>query len=99
MVFGMQRANGDWFAVDKGGNDCVPVFASSAEAMTARSRNPQMECFRAVEIGEEALQVLTHEKPHFWLIVDPLLKLSRGRSIDGVQLAGMVRNDEAIARS
>lgn len=93
MVFGMQRANGDWYAVSQGSGYCVPIFATSTAATTARSQDSRMECFRAVEIGEQALQhlITTHEKPDFRLITDPLRKLKRGEVIDQDQLTRLVR--------
>jgi len=38
-MYGMQRANGDWFALNDGECLRMPVFRSSGEAMQARSLN------------------------------------------------------------
>ncbi len=51
-MYAMQRANGDWFAMDKGGRLHVPVFHSSWEAMLARVRNWGMQLFKPVLLGE-----------------------------------------------
>src|ERR1044072_5112216 len=94
-LFAMRRANGDWFALDDQGSYRVPVFQSSGAAMTARSRESGMECFRPVALDTIALRnlVTTDEgKAGFWLIADPLVKLSRGRALERQQLEQFMAN-------
>jgi hypothetical protein len=94
-LFAMRRANGDWFALDDQGSFRVPVFHSSGEAMLARSRETGMECFRPVALDRVAFTNLTttdEGKACFWLVADPLMKLSRGRPLDRKQLEDFVRN-------
>jgi hypothetical protein len=94
-LFAMRRANGDWFALDDHGGFRVPVFHSKGEAMLARSRDTGMECFRPVVIDELAFKNLTttdEGKACFWLIADPLMKLSRGHPFDRQQLEEFMRN-------
>jgi hypothetical protein len=96
-LFAMRRANGDWFALDDHGGFRVPVFHNSSDAMTARLLDTGMECFRPVELNDEALKNLTttdEGKACFWLVADPLMKLSRGRSFDAKQLEEFMRNGE-----
>jgi hypothetical protein len=96
-LFAMRRANGDWFALDDQGSFRVPVFHSSGEAMLARSRETGMECFRPVALDTAAFRNLTttdEGKACFWLVADPLMKLSRGRPLDRKQLEDFVRNGE-----
>jgi hypothetical protein len=96
-LFAMRRANGDWFAVDDNGRFRVPVFFSSSAAMAARMQNTGMECFRPVLIDETALTDLTttdEGKGSFWLVSDPLLKLSKGRSLDHQELDALLRGPE-----
>lgn len=91
--YAMQRANGDWYALDDAGNYRVPVFSSTRDAMIARSRDAGMECFRPVMLEQIAFQNLTttdNGKACFWLVDNPAIKLSRGRRIDGEQLAGLL---------
>ena len=93
--FAMRRANGDWFALDDDGLFRVPVFHSSGAAMVARSREAGMECFRPVALDDNAFRNLTttdEGKACFWLIDDPLMKLSRGRSLEGKDLARLRSN-------
>jgi hypothetical protein len=94
-MFAMQRANGDWFALDDHGKFRVPVFNSASEAMVARSRETGMECFRPVMLDEAAFLNLTttdEGKACFWLVRDPSINLSRGRALDRAQLAMILRN-------
>lgn len=96
-LFAMRRANGDWFALDDQGSFRVPVFHTSAEAMVARSRDMGMECFRPVILDAAALKNLTSTdegKACFWLVADPLRKLSLGRSLDRNQLEEFMKNGE-----
>lgn len=97
-LFAMQRANGDWFAIDDHGGFRVPVFQSQSHAMLARSRDTGMECFRPVLLDEKAFKNLTttdEGKASFWLVGDPLMKLSRSRPLDRQQLAAYLQNGNA----
>lgn len=96
-LFAMRRANGDWFALDDSGSFRVPVFHTSGEAMLARSLDTGMECFRPVVLDDVAFKNLTttdEGKACYWLVADPLLKLSRGRSLDTKQLEEFRRNGD-----
>jgi hypothetical protein len=89
-LFAMQRANGDWFALDDNGRFRVPVFHTANAAMVARSRDTGMECFKPVVLDEVAFKNLTttdEGKACFWLIENPSIKLSRGRPLDHLELA------------
>ena len=91
-LFGMQRANGDWFALSNNGDLRMTVFLSVAEAMHARSRNSEMECFRPVAIDKRALDALTAadgDTVCFCLVLDPSRKLKRGRPIDVAELRSL----------
>ena len=56
-----------------------------------------MECFRPVMLDATALENLTttdEGKACFWLVADPLRKLSRGRAFDRQQLSQFMANGE-----
>ena len=94
-LFAMRRANGDWFSIDDGGAFRVPLFQSSGDALLARSRETGMECFRPVLLDARAFENLTttdEGKACFWLVADPLRKLSTGRAIDRQQLVRLIAN-------
>lgn len=93
-LYAMQRANGDWFALNDRSGFRVPVFHSNDHAMMARSRDSGMECFRPVVFDQGAIKELTTrdgETVSFWLVDNPLIKLSRGRPFDYAQLAVLLR--------
>ena len=94
-LFAMQRANGDWLALDDQGKFRVPIFHSAREAMIARSRDTGMECFKPVALDDAAFVNLTttsEGKACFWLVADSSIKLSRGRELDHEQLGQIIRN-------
>ncbi len=99
-LFAMQRANGDWFALDDHGLFRVPIFHGRGAAMLARSRESGMECFRPVLLDETTFENLTTTdggKACFWLVEDPLMKLSRGKALDTPELARVMRNGNTTA--
>ena len=101
-LFAMQRANGDWFALDDKGGFRVPLFHSSGAAMIARSRESGMECFRPVALDAAAFTNLTttdEGKASYWLVADPLMKLSNGRPLDRKQLEQFMKNGDGRATS
>ena len=55
-IYAMQRANGDVFALDHNGGFCVPLFHSSSDAMTARSRNVDMLLFKPIALADRLLR-------------------------------------------
>ena len=58
-----------------------------------------MECFRPVLLDEPAFLDLTTTdggKASFWLITDPLLKLSKGRLLDHLELETLLREREGV---
>ena len=99
-LIAMRRANGDWFALDDQGRFRVPVFHTANDAMLARLRDSGMECFRPVVLDAVAFKNLTttdEGKACFWLVEDPLRRLSLGRPMDHKQLSVLMQNGEAKA--
>ena len=92
-VFGMRRANGDWFALEDRKSFRVPVFSSSSDAMQARAFNPEMLLFKPVLLDERALKDLAAEEngdaAHFWLVDDFQVNLKRGRRLQYGQLTAL----------
>src|SRR4030095_15638029 len=101
-LFGMQRANGDWFALSNNGDLRMTVFLSAAEAMRARSRNTEMECFRPVALDKLALDALTADEGDtvcFCLVSDASRKLKRARPIDLAELTSLSASCKTVKRS
>jgi hypothetical protein len=92
----MQRANGDWFALDDRGRFRVPVFSSRRDGMPSRVNNWGMRLFKPVPLDARALRELVPAdgagETDFWLVDDPFTSLNRGRSIDLAQLSLLVQD-------
>jgi len=95
-VFGMQRANGDWFALEDRKTFRVPIFSSSSDAMQARAFNPEMFLFKPALLDERALKELAAEvngdAAHFWLVDDFQVNLKRGHRMQYGELAILCHN-------
>lgn len=93
-IFALQRANGDVFALDHNGGFCVPLFHSSSDAMTARSRNTDMLVFKPVAVGDRLLREIAPQgngsDVALLLIKDPLRSLKHGHPIEHAELVLLV---------
>jgi len=93
LFYGMRRANGDWFALEVGGRNRVPVLRTNAGAWRARARNQELMLFRPAPVDEKALEELAtadEGRPAaFWLVdeEEPAATLAHGRPLDFEQLA------------
>jgi hypothetical protein len=94
-LYAMQRANGDWFALDDRGRFRVPVFSSQRGGMMARVSNWGMRLFKPVALDARSLGELVPadgvSETDFWLVDDPFTGLSRGRLIDRAQLSQLMQ--------
>jgi hypothetical protein len=97
-IFAMQRANGDWFALDHHGCLRVPLFHSRQDAMIARLRNIGLLVFKPVLLNERFLKEivpLPHEdEVDFCMVEDPFASLKRGSIIKRTQLAWLIRRPD-----
>ena len=96
----MQRANGDVFAIDHNGGFGVPLFHSSSDAMTARSRNADMLLFKPVALNDRLLRETAPRRGRsdvaLLLVEDPLRNLKHGRLLEHADLVLLVQ--QGIAR-
>lgn len=97
-IYAMQRANGDWFALEGHGRLRVPLFHSSHDAMIARLRNFGMLLFKPVALDA---RLLKENKPaaggsevDFFIVNDPFASLNRGRPVQQAQLALLISNPD-----
>lgn len=92
-IYVMQRANGDIFSFDHQGRLRVPLFRSSSEAMTARSRNVEMLLFKPVVLNGGLLSELVPASGganvDLWLVKDPF-SLKRGDLVEHSRLAMLI---------
>jgi len=100
-IYAMQRANGDVFAVDNKGRFCVPLFHSSRDAMTARTRNGEMLLFKPVAVDARLLGELRpkggQNNVDLLLVKDPLRSLKRGDRVDHAELVLILGNHTCSA--
>jgi hypothetical protein len=83
-VFGMRRANGDWFVLEAAGQSRVLLFRDLAVAWRARAINPELMLFWPTPIDERALaEFATAEQGQ----EDPAADLQHGHPLEYMQLA------------
>ena len=94
-MYAMQRANGDWFALNQREGFRVPIFSSNREAMQARAFNVEMLVFKPVLVDESALRDLapvdSQAPSHFWLVNDACVNMKRGVALEHSELAALIR--------
>src|SRR5712691_7685472 len=97
-IYAMQRANGDWFALNQPEGFRVPIFSSNREAMQARAFNVEMLVFKPVLLDERALKDLeptAGERPaYFWLVEKASTSMKRGIALSYPELTLLSRESE-----
>ncbi len=97
-LYAMQRANGDWFALEQREGFRVPIFSSNREAMQARAFNVELLVFKPVPLDERALnelvQVESQRPSHFWLVNNACANMKSGVVLGHSELAGLVRGEK-----
>src|SRR6185436_4048161 len=97
-IFAMQRANGDWFALDHHGGLCVPLFHSIHDAMMARLHNFGLLLFKPVVVDALFLKKIAplpgEDAVDFCMIHDPFASLNSGSIVGRRELALLIRPDE-----
>ena len=93
-IFAMQRANGDWFALDHYGRLRVPLFHSIHDAMMARLRNVGLLLFEPVVVDARFLKKIVplpgEDEVDFCMIDDPFAGLNRGATLGRRELAVLI---------
>lgn len=99
----MQRANGDWFALERGPGFRMPVFSSNAEARRAHAFNPEMLVFKPTPLDERALSDLHTADGNggvsFWLVKEGFANMKHGIVLQYAELASLVRGDSRPDRA
>ena len=97
-MYAMQRANGDWFALEQQEGFRVPIFSSTHEAMQARAFNVELLVFKPVAVDERALKDLapaSDQRPtHFWLVKDACVNMKNGVALEHSELVGLIRGEK-----
>ncbi|HEX7294947.1 MAG TPA: hypothetical protein VF251_04285 [Pyrinomonadaceae bacterium] len=104
-VFGMRRANGDWFVLEVDGQRRVLIFRYLIGAWRARAKNDQLMLFWPALIDERALAEFASadngQPTCFWLIdeEDPAADLRHGHPLEYMQLCTLERLTESPLRT
>ena len=79
-VYGMRRANGDWFALEDNGKLRVPVFHSTHDAFMARLRTVEMLLFSPIALDGHLLSEMVDGRSpvDFWMVNNPFASLRPG---------------------
>ena len=97
-MYAMQRANGDWFALEQREGFRVPIFSSNREAMQARAFNVELLVFKPVLVDSRALKdlapALDQRPTHFWLVKDACVNMKHGVALEHSELAGLIRGEK-----
>jgi len=97
-IFAMQRANGDWFALDHHGGLRVPLFHSVHDAMMARLHNFGLLLFKPVVVDalflKEVVPLPGEAEVDFSMVDDPFASLNSGSIVGRRELARLIRPDE-----
>lgn len=95
-LYAMQRANGDWYALDDRGRFRVPLFSSRQGGLMARVDHWGLRLFKPVALDVRALGELVPadgvSETDFWLVDEPFTNLNRGRLIERTQLSLLVQD-------
>ena len=97
-IYAMQRANGDWFALEDHGRFRVPLFHSSHDALMSRLRNFEMLLFKPVALDARSLKELKPaaggREADLFIVNDPFTSLNRGSPVQHAQLALLLSNPD-----
>jgi hypothetical protein len=90
-VYGMRRANGDWFALEDNGRLRVPLFHSIHDAFMARLRTVDMLLFSPIPLDAQLLNeiVAGRSEVDFCIVNNPFASVRRGTSVPLSQLAAL----------
>ena len=98
-LYGMQRANGDWFAIREPSRFRVPLFSSVDDARATRSFNIDLLVFGPALFDERALKQIGHLEEdrgvYFWLVEQSSRNMGRGTALEREQVELML-NDAAV---
>ena len=98
-LYGMKRANGDWFAIKEAMRFRVPLFSSMSEAAHVRAFNVEMLVFSPTIFDEQALkqvgQVENDRPVYFWLVEKASRTMRRGIELQHEDMAVILSGADA----
>ena len=98
-LYGMKRANGDWFAIKEPLRFRVPLFSSMSEAADVRAFNVEMLVFSPTIFDENALKQvgqLEDDRPvYFWLVEKASRTMRHGIAVQHEEMNLILSGAEA----
>ncbi len=94
-LYAMRRANGDWFALEDGGRQVVPMFHSSHDAFMARLRNVEMLLFSPIALNARLLNEIRNDQTevNFCVVDNPFASLKRCAPLPHAEVLSLVASD------
>jgi hypothetical protein len=97
-IYGMQRANGDWFTLEANGTRNMPLFHSIHDALMARLRHFGMLLFKPVMVDRLSLNQLSTSSLGrnltFFFNDDPFSSLERQMKKGGSKVISSAGKEE-----
>lgn len=94
-LYGMRRANGDWFSFEDGGRLRVPVFHSSHDAFMARLRTVEMLVFSPIALDVRLVNEIADDETEvkFSMVDNPFASLKRGDTLSPAQVLSFITSE------
>jgi hypothetical protein len=91
-IYAMQRANGDWFALENDGKLRIPVFHSSHDALMARLRTADMLLCSPIALDVRLLNEIVDGRSEvdYCMVHNPFGGLQHGSPLQQAQLASLI---------
>jgi hypothetical protein len=94
-LYGMRRANGDWFSFEDEGRLLVPVFHSSHDAFMARLRTVEMLVFSPIALDVRLVNEIAdgQTEVEFCMVDNPFATLTRGDTLSPAQVLSFITSE------
>ena len=94
-LYGMRRANGDWFSFADDGRLLVPVFHSSHDAFMARLRTVDMLLFSPIALDVRLVNEIADGRTEvqFCMVDNPFASLKRGDTLSPAQILSFITSE------
>jgi hypothetical protein len=99
-IFAMQRANGDWFAIENHGRMRVPIFHTAHDALMARLRTVEMQLFSPIALNAKLLTEIVSgpAEVELSIIDDPFAGLRQGLLSSQSDVTALLASAESAKR-
>jgi hypothetical protein len=94
-LYGMRRANSDWFSFERDGRLLMPVFHSSHDAFMARLRTVEMLLFSPIALDVRLVNEIVDGRTgvEFCMVDNPFASLKRGETLSPAQVLSFITSE------